>query len=86
MGKNIRRIVISPGTGHAIAQEVSLRLPTAAARVGSCGICGGQSGTWIGFLGVLRFSLRIVPPNQLHRTLSAGRRGLKSWPGCRLPD
>jgi hypothetical protein len=45
--------------GRAIAQAVSRRLPTAAARVRDqvrlCGICGGQSGTGAGFLRVLRF-------------------------------
>jgi hypothetical protein len=50
-------------TGRAIAQAVSSRLPTAAARVrsqvGSCGICG-QSGTGAGFLRVLRFPLPIL--------------------------
>jgi hypothetical protein len=43
--------------GRAIAQAVSRWLPTAAAwilaRVKSCGICGGQSGTGAGFLQVL---------------------------------
>jgi hypothetical protein len=47
--------------GRAAAQAVSGRLPTAAARVQarvrSCGICGGQSGTGEGFLRVLRFPL-----------------------------
>jgi hypothetical protein len=54
--------------GRAIAQAISRRLPTAAARVRSrvrsYEICGGQSGTWAGFLRVLRFPLPIlVPPN-----------------------
>jgi hypothetical protein len=53
--------------GRAVAQAVSLWLPTAAARVGtrgrSCGICGAQSGTGVGFLRVLRFPLPIfIPP------------------------
>jgi hypothetical protein len=35
----------------------------AAARVSSCGICGGQIGTGAGFLRVLRFLLPIfIPP------------------------
>jgi hypothetical protein len=50
--------------GRAISQAVSHRLLTAAARVrtqvGSCGICGGQSGTGAGFLRVLRFPLPIL--------------------------
>jgi hypothetical protein len=45
--------------GRAIAQAVSGRLPTAAARVQvqvkSYGICGGQSVTMAGFLRVFRF-------------------------------
>jgi hypothetical protein len=53
--------------GRATAQAVSRRLPTAAARVRyqfrSCGICGGQSGAWAGFLRVLWFPLPIfIPP------------------------
>jgi hypothetical protein len=57
--------------GRAIAQAVSRQLPTAAARirarVRSCGICGGQSGTGAGFLRVLRFPLPIlIPPAAPH--------------------
>jgi hypothetical protein len=53
--------------GRAIAQAVSRWFPTAAARVRarvwSCGICGGQSGSRAHFLRVLRFTLLIfVPP------------------------
>jgi hypothetical protein len=54
-------------SGRGIAQAGSRRLPTAAAwvraRVRSCGICGGQSGTEVGFLQGLRFPLPIfIPP------------------------
>jgi hypothetical protein len=57
--------------GHAIAQAVSRRFPTAAAQVRaqvrSCGICGGQSGTGASFLRVLRFPLPIIiPPTAPH--------------------
>jgi hypothetical protein len=53
--------------GRAIAQTVSRRLPTVVAqvraRVRSCGICGGQSGSGAGFPKVLRFPLPIcIPP------------------------
>jgi hypothetical protein len=45
---------------RAIVQAVSRWLPTAAARVWSCEICGGQSGAGAGFLRVLRFPLPIL--------------------------
>jgi hypothetical protein len=49
------------------AQAVSRRLPTAEARARaefrSCGICGGQSGTGIAFLQVLRLLLPILIPS-----------------------
>jgi hypothetical protein len=51
--------------GHAVAQAVRRWLPTAAARVrvrAACRVCGGQNGTWAGFLRVLRFPLPIIPP------------------------
>jgi hypothetical protein len=49
--------------GRAIAQAVSRRLPIPAARVKSCGICVGQSGTGAGIIRVLRFPLPIrIPP------------------------
>jgi hypothetical protein len=49
--------------GRAIAQAGSRWVPTAAARVGSSGICGGQSDAGAGFLRVLRFPLPIfIPP------------------------
>jgi hypothetical protein len=54
--------------GRAVAQAVGRWLPTAAARVrvrAACGVCGGQSGTAAGFLGVLRFPLPIIPPISL---------------------
>jgi hypothetical protein len=51
--------------GRAVAQAVSLWLPTAAARVrvwAACGVCGGQSGNVAGFLRVLRFPLPVIIP------------------------
>jgi hypothetical protein len=69
----------SPDTqGRAIAQAVSRQFPTAAARVRalirSCGICGGQSGTWVGFLRVLWFPCHFAFHRLLHNNhhLSSG--------------
>jgi hypothetical protein len=49
-----------------MAQAVSRRLPTAAARVRaqveSCGICGGQNGTGADFLRILRSPLTVLIP------------------------
>jgi hypothetical protein len=61
--------------GRAIAQAVSCRLPTAAARVRtqvrSCWICGEQSGTGEDFLRVLLFPLPIlIPPTAPHSSSS----------------
>jgi hypothetical protein len=63
--------------GGAIAQVVSRRLPTSAARirsqVKSCGIHGGQSGTAVGILRVLQFPLTIfIPPNASYSTVIWG--------------
>jgi hypothetical protein len=52
--------------GHAIAQLVSRWHPTVAAWVHiqpACGVCGGQSGTGVGFPRVLWFPLPMIPPN-----------------------
>jgi hypothetical protein len=59
-----------------MAQVVSRRPLTAEARVRArlnpCGICGGQSGTGIGFLRGLRFSpVNIIPPS-LSKLISSG--------------
>jgi hypothetical protein len=60
------RITATELLGRAIAQAVNGRLPTEAARVRarvwSCEICGGKSGTGAGFLRVLRFPLPILIP------------------------
>jgi hypothetical protein len=66
---------VSTFPGRAIAHEVSRQLPTAAAwvraRVRSCRICGGQSGTVAGFFRVLWFALPIrIPP--IHHYLLSG--------------
>jgi hypothetical protein len=66
--------------GRVIAQAVSRRLPTAAARVRahvrSCGICGGQTGTGAGVLRVPRFPLPIlIPPTVPHSSSRVGAIG-----------
>jgi hypothetical protein len=50
--------------GRAIAQAVSRWLPTAAARVRSSGICGGQTGAEAGFF----FLSTSVSPANLRST------------------
>jgi hypothetical protein len=59
-------------SGRAIAEAVSLRLPTAAARVTSCVICGGRSVTGVGFLLVLRFTPPILIPPIAPQSPSSG--------------
>jgi hypothetical protein len=61
--------------GRAVTQADSRRLPTATARVrvrAACGVCGGQSSTWAGFLRVLRFPLPIIVPPISPASLSPG--------------
>jgi hypothetical protein len=58
---------LHPQISCAIAQAVSRLLPTVAAQVRSCGICGGQSGIGAGFLKVIPFPLPIlIPPTAPH--------------------
>jgi hypothetical protein len=62
---------LSPIYGHAIAQVVSSRRPTAEAQVWSqarsYGICSEQNGTGVGFLLVFPFILPILIPLTVSR-------------------
>jgi hypothetical protein len=62
---------------RAVVQTVYRQLPTAAARfqsrVSSCGIYGGQSGTWARFLRLLRFPLPVsIPSNAPYSSIIRG--------------
>jgi hypothetical protein len=62
---NFNNATLKEYLGRAVAQAVSRWLPTVAARVlirAACGACGGQSGTEVGFLRVLRIPMPIIPP------------------------
>jgi hypothetical protein len=55
---------------RALAHAVSRRVP---AKIRSCGTCGGQSGTGVGRLRVLRFPLPIlIPPTAPHSSIIRG--------------
>jgi hypothetical protein len=73
-----------PATAR-LAQAVSRWRPTAVARVRaqvrSCGVCGGQSGTGAGFLGVLRVPVPVPnPPTAPHSSSSSIIRGWYNRP------
>jgi hypothetical protein len=69
---------------RTVAQAVSHQLPTAKAwvpaRVRSCGICGGQSGTRAGFIRVLLVPLPSIPPTAPHSSSSIFIRGWYNRP------
>jgi hypothetical protein len=74
MAANMGKHLVT-GSGRAIAQAVSRRLPTAAARVRaqvrSCGIRGERSGSGARFFRVLWFPLPILlPPTATHSSSS----------------
>jgi hypothetical protein len=79
----IKGIRVSNFHGRAIAQAVSRWLPTAAARVRSCGICGRQSGIGQVFSEYFGFpfqsSLHQLLHNHHHRSSGAGTIG-QQWP------
>jgi hypothetical protein len=73
---NHRGFIESSITGKVVPylKAVSRRHPTAAwvrAQVRSCGICGGQSSTGVGFLQVLQFPLTILIPPTSSNTHSS---------------
>jgi hypothetical protein len=59
-----KKWTLFPWRSHVIVQAVSRQFPAVAAWVRnqarSCGICGEQNGTGVGFLRVLRFILPIL--------------------------
>jgi hypothetical protein len=65
---------------RSVAQEVSRRLRTAEtrvrARVKSCWICGGQSGTGAGFLRVLPFLLPLIHSTNYYTIITLYHQGL----------
>jgi hypothetical protein len=69
-------LLVADYEGRDIAQVVSRRLPTAAGRVRahvrSCGICGGQSGSGVGFLEYFLFPYQCSFHRLLHTHLSSG--------------
>jgi hypothetical protein len=72
--------------GRAVDQAVSRWLPTEEARVRvwtACVVCGGQSGTGVGFLQVLWFPLPIIPPIPPSSSPGAGTIS-HWWPQCRV--
>jgi hypothetical protein len=66
--------------GRTVAQAVSRWLLTAAARVRarvkSCGICGGQSGTGASFLRVHRFPLPLIQSTNYSTSIAICHPGL----------
>jgi hypothetical protein len=70
--------------GRAVAHTGSHRLPTAGsrvrARVKSCNVCGGQSGTGAGFLRVLRFVLPLIHPTNCSTIITIITQGWYSRP------